>query len=283
MVPSGVKEGSIAMTVASASATPTLAAAGPLSAPAGVAGLLTSLGREIDADRSSDWAWANFQRVLRDLAAALPARAMLEIGGGRFPLFTQDEIAGMGVAYTVNDISQSELDRAPPYVSKARFDIATHDTAEVVAFAERYDLVFSKMVFEHVRDARQAYANIKTILRPGGVALNFHPVLYALPFVVNRLLPEQWTRSLLKAVFRRRNDDDIPKFPAYYDLCAVTPRTAKALAEIGFARAMHIPFYGHGYFAKFPLVREIDGAFNAAARRNGWRLFATYSYTLVQK
>src|SRR3954451_14185119 len=66
---------------------------------------LASLGVE----NHQAWAWANYKRVCHGLCNALSARQIVEIGGGRDPLFSRDEIAALGVAMTVNDISAAEL------------------------------------------------------------------------------------------------------------------------------------------------------------------------------
>src|ERR1700721_1406514 len=55
---------------------------------------------------------------------------------------------------------------------------------------ESYDLVFSKMLCEHLPDARTFHANCLRLLRPGARAVHFFPTLYTLPFVANRLIPE---------------------------------------------------------------------------------------------
>ena len=61
------------------------------------------------------------------------------------------------------------------------------------ALIGRFDLVISRMVMEHVRDAKRAWTNISGLLAPGGVAFAFHPTLYAPPFLINWLAPEALT------------------------------------------------------------------------------------------
>src|SRR3546814_21124471 len=59
------------------------------------------------------------------------------------------------------------------------------------------------------------------LLRPGGISLAFHPVYYALPFVINTVLPEHMTQKMLARVFPNRNVNDIPNFPAHYSGCRI--------------------------------------------------------------
>ena len=110
--------------------------------------------------RSSEWAWGHYKDVLADLLRIRDAKRIMEIGGGRFPLFDPAEIEPFDVEYLINDVSPSELARAPSDVGKACFDIASTNTTEIDVLSETIDLTFSKMVFEHVSDTLQAYRNI---------------------------------------------------------------------------------------------------------------------------
>jgi hypothetical protein len=55
--------------------------------------------------RSSDWAWRHYKEVLVDLLRIRHAKRMMEIGGGRFPLFDREEIAPLEIEYIINDLS----------------------------------------------------------------------------------------------------------------------------------------------------------------------------------
>src|SRR2546425_11035221 len=62
----------------------------------------------------SAYADAHFKERCRQLLTASRARTVCEIGGGRSPLFGLGEGRGLGVDYTVLDISAPELRRGPP-------------------------------------------------------------------------------------------------------------------------------------------------------------------------
>src|SRR3546814_15891596 len=100
--------------------------------------------------KQSQWAWANYLPTVREVIAEQHSRDIIEIGGGRAPALTRSEIAALGIEYTCSDIMASELARAPEWVKTAHFDVQTADKSQVVPFAEHYDLVFSRMVMEHV-------------------------------------------------------------------------------------------------------------------------------------
>ena len=188
-----------------------------------------------------------------------------------------------GISYAVNDISESELALAPLYVEKVCFDISKPIGEELQPLLGTVDLMFSYNVFEHVSDATRAYQNIYALLAPGGVCLNFHPVLYSAPFVVNLLLPEDLSSKLLRLFFPNCRPDEVPKHPARYDLCVIRKSICSRLKAIGYRDVWQVPFWYHDYFKKIPGAYHLDHAVAAMADRNDWTGFASYSYTLLAK
>jgi ubiquinone/menaquinone biosynthesis C-methylase UbiE len=233
--------------------------------------------------RSSDWAWRHYKEVLVDLLRIRHGKRMMEIGGGRFPLFDRDEIAPLEVEYIINDLSPSELARAPSEVGKVCFDIASANTTEIEALAGTIDLTFSKMVFEHVSDALQAYRNIYKMLSRRGVCLNFHPVLFSLPFLINYLAPTAPTERLLRKFAPKRNRNEQPKFPAKYDCCRVSKYLQNSLRSIGYRHVYQVPFWFHEYFVRIPGLQQCDWMVNKMAERGNWTALASYCYTIVVK
>src|SRR5262249_1621617 len=151
---------------------------------------------------------------------------LLELGGGRSPLFFKSEIDDLGANYTVNDISERELAAAPPWVTKVCFDAAGEASVH-----QQYDLVFSRMVLEHVPSAESLYRNVFNLLSRGGICLNFHPTLFAVPFVINLLLPSRLSQIVLSAFGALVTDaeSEYPKFPARYDWCRSSPAIQRRL------------------------------------------------------
>src|SRR5580704_14507314 len=70
------------------------------------------------------WAIGNYKPVVKILCSAFARRNLLEIGGGRSPLLTEQEARDFGISYTVNDISAMELDRCPAWAQRVCFDVA---------------------------------------------------------------------------------------------------------------------------------------------------------------
>jgi SAM-dependent methyltransferase len=245
--------------------------------------------RRLGYDCAESWAWSNYRPTALALAQACLHSGrhhqgrvrLLEIGGGRGPLLTPAEADAAGIALTVNDIDARELALAPAQFDTAQFDVAGDIDP---SWNGLFDLVISRMVFEHVRNAPRAWANVRELLAPGGVALAFHPTLYAPPFVVNRLLPERATAQILRFFFPNRHDGDYPKFPARYEMCFSNPdKVAPILSGCGFSQVLIAPFWRHGYFRHIPLLREADAALQHLAEKNDWRWLTTYAYTLARR
>jgi len=229
------------------------------------------------------WARKNFLATVRRLIEETGAKSVLEIGGGRTPAFGKDDIERLGISYTSNDISARELSLAPDWASKAHFDIATKDQRVIGDFAGKYDVVFSHMVMEHVGDYRQAYRNIHKILAPGGIAISYHPVLFALPFVANLLLPTRVSDSILRAIRPHRTDWGRPKFPAHYSGCFISGKVQRNIQDMGFRNVWQVPFYGHNYYNKVPGLRQAHGAVSKLIGKLGISPLAAFSYTIAKK
>jgi SAM-dependent methyltransferase len=189
-------------------------------------------------------AWDGFADYLQSLLETARPRYVGEIGAGARPLFGLDLAARLGFRYALLDISAEQLAQAPAGYDKQVCDIG----ARVLSVGpERYDLMFSRMLCEHVADGEQLHRNVLALLRPGGIAVHFMPTLFALPFVINRLLPERLGQRLLSAVSplaRGRR-----KFPAYYSWCRGP--TAASLADfrrLGYEVVQYKGFFGHGYY-----------------------------------
>jgi len=255
----------------------------PEEAASGKPSSLDSFFADLNPDIRSEWAWDNYKPTIEALSRTFGLRRLIEIGGGRDPLFTPDEAQALDIDLTINDISQVELDNGPPEFHKACFDVAG-DLAEVEKRRGSYDLAFSRMVFEHVKDGRAAWRNLCEILAPGGVAIAFVPTLYALPYLANIVIPEAVSSRIVKMLYPHRTDDDDPKFPAHYSWTYGSETKLKPMLEgVGFREAKVVPFWFHEYFVSLPGAREIDNAVNRLAADRDWRFLTSYAYIVARK
>jgi SAM-dependent methyltransferase len=221
------------------------------------------------------WAWQNYKAVVLSLQRRFGCRSLLEVGGGRSPLIDEQEYGCLGIKYAVNDISLAELELAPHWPMKVCFDICSPP----LSLDSSYDLIFSKMVFEHIPDANAAYRAVYNLLSPGGICLAFFPTLYCLPFVVNYLSPEMLSEKLQRSLDPREN----PKFPAYYSWCRSTEYLHRKLKMIGFRQVEISGFYGHAYYRTIPVVRNLHSKWTELARAKDWRLMSSFAFAFAQK
>jgi hypothetical protein len=136
---------------------------------------------------------------------------------------------------------------------------------------------------EHIDDTRAYYRNLARMLKPGGIALNLHPVLFSLPFVANRVLPHSMTQPFLYFLKRDRTPDHSPKFPAYYDHCRISPAVRERLRSEGFSEVHQRPFYGHGYYKGLWPAHKLQRGYAYLLWKAGATPLATFSYTLAVK
>ena len=219
-----------------------------------------------------------YDDTLRSIVARYPKADILELGGGRWPSFRLAEMPDNLRTYTVNDISDAELALVPEGYDKACFDVA----GSASAFENRFDVVFSRFLAEHVRDGKAMHRNVYKVLKPGGVAFHLIPTLYALPFVINRLLPERVGQKVLDAFSPRREIS--PKFPAYYSHCHGDTRAMRRMFEdLGYSRVEIRNFYGHFYYENIPGLRGLEKWFAGLASRKQWSSVSSYAYIFAYK
>lgn len=216
--------------------------------------------------------------LLRDLVDETDPRLVMEIGGGRSPLWYGAVEDRPETTLVVNDISQEELDLLPADVRKARFDVSDPDSIPA-EFENEIDLVFSNTVMEHVRSTDRAMEATHRLLRPGGVGFHIFPTLWASPFVLNKAIPFAITKPLVKALTRARYE----RFPAVYRQTKSTERQLARWRAIGFDQLAVARFYGHGYYDRIPVLRELENAFTRRAEKRDWHWYSSYVYLLVVK
>jgi SAM-dependent methyltransferase len=201
--------------------------------------------------------WDKAPKALEAFVASHGSRAILEIGAGANPTLPVEFVESRGLRYTTNDISQEELDKADPIYQRLHHDFSeNHPPAEIHG---AFDLVFSRMVNEHVRDGESYYRNIAAVLQPGGMTMHWFSTLYAFPFVVNRLTPEFVSKLLLR-VFLPRDEFKHGKFKAYYSWGRGPTRAMiRRFEALGFEVVEYAGYFGHPYYhRKIPLLHALE-------------------------
>lgn len=185
------------------------------------------------------------RRFIEIARASVPSGVVIaDVGGGKSPLFSPEEVAAKRLSVIGIDIDGNELAAAPhgAYAKTAQVDITSYK-GDASA-----DVVLVQSLLEHVANNSKGIKGIASICKPGGQIFTFCPNRRAWFAILNRLLPEGAKRYLLHSIYphTRRNQG----FPAYYDRC--TPAEMTWLMEReGLKVVQVLPFFVSSYFRFF--------------------------------
>jgi 2-polyprenyl-3-methyl-5-hydroxy-6-metoxy-1,4-benzoquinol methylase len=204
---------------------------------------------------SRDW-HGDFVRLVQREIEIRGARRVCDIGGGANPALSTEFVTAHDLEYLVIDISAEELAKAPAGYRKHQADLASPTFRP----PERFDLVFSATVCEHIPDPATFHRNVRSLLETGGLALHCFPTLYSLPFLLNRLLPEGVSQELLYRLSPgRRYDEAHGKFPALYRWCrGPTRRQIARFESVGFEVIDYVGLFGHHYFRPIRVIDTLE-------------------------
>jgi len=160
------------------------------------------------------------------------------------------------------DISASELARAGTgaYDAIAIGDICT----PLPSFAQRFDVVLSWQVLEHVSSMRAALDNQRVALVSGGRMITMLSGSWAIYALAARVIPHRVSTTLQA---RLLGADARDKFPAHYDNCS-DRALRRLLPESGWSSWEIVPYYKAGCYLRFsrPLLRTYLAYENWAER-----------------
>lgn len=220
-----------------------------------------------------------FENILTDIIVNNSLKSVCDIGGGANPVFDLEFHEKNELIYTLLDISQVELDKAPTHYNKVFADITNASRLP----DNEWDLVFSQALAEHVSDGRRFHENIFRILKPGGYAIHLFPTLYALPFLANKIIPESLSSKLLDMLLPRdRFQHD--KFPAHYSWCkGPTKPMIRNIEEIGYEVIDYIGLFGHRYYRFFPPLQMLQNTYTKILLKYASPYQTSYAIQVLRK
>lgn len=203
-----------------------------------------------------------------------PGIRILDVGAGRAPTIPIAD-RPEGCRYVGTDIDQDELDAAPP----GSYDLAiAADATRPLPLDERFDLIVSWQVLEHVGSMDGALRALHGALDDGGTLLAMTSGSRAVFAVLARMVPHR-LRVIAMAKLLGHHDEE--KFPTAYDRC-----TDAELQELlsGWSSVEIIPFYRGGSYFLFskPLLKAYLTYENAVARRDR-RSLATHYLVVARR
>lgn len=223
--------------------------------------------------------WGEYSAFVQNLVLQHRARAICDIGGGANPVLPLEFIEGQHLDCTVLDISAEELEKAPKGYKKLVQDMEAENFSQLGGF----DFVITKMLAEHIKNGKQFHKNVYAMLKPGGIVVHYYPTLYALPFVVNRIIPE-WLSSFLLDIFLPRDKYQTAKFPAYYNWTyGPTPAMLNMLTETGYEVVEFRAFFGTTYYSRIPLLRDIHKAYTAFLHKYPNPYLTSFAQVILRK
>lgn len=228
----------------------------------------------------SEIVWTRYDRLIIDTIERHSFRKVCDLGGGANPVLPLEFVQASGIEYTVLDLSKEELDKAPDAYTKVVHDIMSPEAPPCGPF----DLILTKMLAEHVQDGELFHKKIYHMLARGGIAVHFFSTLYALPFLLNRWLPE-WIGRTLLMFLAPRNPHHHDKFPARYSWCrGPTRRMQQRIESLGYEIMEYWGLYGHrGYYLRIPLMLTIHDSIVKLLLKHPAPLLTSYAYLVLRK
>lgn len=223
--------------------------------------------------------WSKTETFIKDLIVKNNIRSILEIGAGANPTISPDFIRQNNLSYTISDVDDFELSKADEIYSKLVIDLSQKD----IRLQQKFDLVFSRMVGEHIKDAKTLHENVYNNLITGGISFHCFSTLYALPFVVNRILPESLSDFILSIVAPRDNDKH-GKFKAHYSWSrGPSKKMIDNFEQVGYEVIEYIGYFGHGYYYKIPVLNKIEMLKSKILQKLEIPALTAYAHIILQK
>jgi SAM-dependent methyltransferase len=194
--------------------------------------------------------------------------AILDVGGGRDPAIPQ-ALRPADCEYVGLDVSAAELAGAPAgsYDAIHVADVGTR----LPELEQRFDLIVSWQVLEHVPSLEAALWNVHAYAKPGGRLVALISGRFSAFAVVNQLIPGRVGAWSMKAFLGR---DPETVFEAHYDRCYYS--ALDRLLRPWSSREI-VPLYrGADYFGFAPPLERAYVAFENWLSRSGRKNFATH-------
>jgi len=198
--------------------------------------------------------WEKAPDFLDTMIADYKPKCLLEIGSGANPTLDPVAVRREELRYITSDSEPAELAKAPAGLETRVLDLESEQPPGDLL--GRCDMVFSRMVNEHVRDGERYHRNILRLLAPAGVAAHCFSTLYTAPTIANALLPGVASGKVLDFLTGRQHHS---KFPAHYSWSrGPTSRMLKRFEKIGYDVIAYRGYFGHWYYWRLKPLHHLE-------------------------
>jgi hypothetical protein len=223
--------------------------------------------------------WSRAAEFVQELILKNNIQSILEIGAGANPTISPEFINKHNLNYTISDVDDDELKKALPVYNKMVVDLSLSLPHENIKF----DLVFSRMVGEHISDAETFHQNAFNILNKGGISFHCFSTLYAIPFVANRFLPDSINNLLLHKI-APRDKHQHGKFKAYYDWSrGPSNKMLLRFEKLGYEIIEYAGYFGHNYYNKFSILNKIEELKSKMLLKFPISFLTSYAHFILKK
>ena len=186
---------------------------------------------------------------------------VLEVGGIDRPLLTKNNT----YKYDGCDIEEKET----------CYDIYDQFFVQSIEdpLNEKYDLIISITLLEHVAKNDLAIKNIYELLNENGCTCHYIPSKYHPYSLILRLVGPKLQKILIKLL--RSHAADVTGYPAFFDYCSIS-QMKNLFKKTGFVQIEIKPYYKENdYFSFFVPLYIIIGAFSFFCEKFNWSYFAS--------
>lgn len=223
--------------------------------------------------------WSKTEAYIQELIINKKIKSILEIGAGANPTISPEFINKHHLNYTISDVDDNELKKALPVYNRMVVDLSKSLPTEYTKF----DLVFSRMVGEHILDAKTFHQNVFTILNQDGLSFHCFSTLYAFPFIINKIIPDGLSDFILDKI-SARDKHFHGKFKVHYDWSrGPSNKMIERFERIGYEIIEYGGYFGHNYYNKFPLLNKIEEAKSKILLKFPVPFLTAYAHLILKK
>ena len=203
---------------------------------------------------------------------------VLEIGAGASPFLTDRDVTINNIEYYISDIDDELLGRAS--VSNA---IAIIGDLTDKPFNQKFDLIFSKMVLEHLPSPMAFHKNILSMVTEQTIVCHFFATKYGVPSLLNMMLPDKVSDAIVYKL-QKRDQEMEGKFKAYYRSCwGPTHKSQEYFKNLGFNIVSYAGYLGSGYLSRFPFWGRFEKLYSKALLKFNLPILTSNAILILRK